>query len=323
MVKLSIIVPTFNSAHRIGHLIAAVSRSISSSYELIIVDDYSTDGTRDEVIRLASLDQRIKTIFLTENEGAGPARNAGFEIARGEYILFCDDDDELIPSAVDKIITQLDLHQLDVAITSYALSRGSFTKNSGPMLDNDEYRFSNILAGKQNKIIRPDFYPIIFSVNNFPWNKVCKSTYLRNIGLKFPSVRLHEDILPHWNILLNTEHVLISNEKICNYRLPIVGKNASHQKDSMRLQVFDALIETNKIVLTHDRSTTSKAEYLEFCLDVLSWARSMISIEYREIFDKKLRDFWSIIGLIEINGLMYTKHHTAKRIFEIIAKGTI
>lgn len=323
MIKLSIIVPTINSAHRIDRLIAAVSGSVSSSYELIIVDDYSTDGTRDEVTQLASSDPRIRTIFLPKNEGAGPARNAGFEIARGEYILFCDDDDELMPFSVDKVITQLDLYQLDVAITSYTLSRGSFTKDNGPMLDNDEYRFNDILSGKQEKIIRPDFYPIIFSINNFPWNKICRATYLRRIGLNFSSIRLHEDILPHWNILLNAKHVLISNEKICKYRLPVVGKNASHQRDSMRLQVFDALIETNKIVLTHDRSTTSKAEYLEFCLDVLSWARSMISIEYREIFDKKLRDFWSIIGLIEINGLMYTKHHTAKKIFEIIAKGTI
>lgn len=323
MIKLSIIVPTYNSAHRIGRTIASITKSVTSSFELIIVDDCSTDSTRDEVSQIASLDKRIKSVLMPENGGAGLARNAGLKIASGEFILFLDDDDELIASTVDNVIEQLEHYNLDVAVTSYALSRGSIDNLSSPMTDNDEYRFGKILGQKSSKIIRPNSYPFILSVTNYPWNKICRASYLRNINFTFPSIRLHEDILPHWNILLKASHVFITKEKICHYRLPVVGTRASHQKDALRLQVFDALVDTNTLVFSDHVSGAAKSEYLDFCYEVLSWARSVISVDHKGVFDNHLYEFWADIGFAEINKLIYTKPHTAKRIFETLTKGTI
>ncbi|WP_435657272.1 glycosyltransferase family 2 protein [Brucella pituitosa] len=323
MINLSIIVPTYNSNHRIGETISSITRSLTSSFELIIVDDCSTDSTRDEVSQIASLDKRIKTVFMPENGGAGLARNAGLKIASGEFVLFLDDDDTLIEGTVDNVIEQLECYNLDVAVTSYALTRGNIDNLINPMIDGDSYRFANILGQKKNKIIRPSFYPLILSIANYPWNKICRASYLRKIKFTFPSLRLHEDILPHWNILLNAPHVFITEEKICHYRLPVVGKNASHRKDALRLQIFDALVETNNLVFSDSTSNAAKSEYLDFCCEVLTWARSVISVDNKVSFDKRLYDFWSGIGFVEINKLIYTKPHTAKRIFETLTKGTI
>lgn len=89
--KISIILPTYNRAHLIGKSIDAVLNQTYPHFELIIIDDCSTDNTK-EFIQTYS-DERIKYIKLEENRGASGARNEGIKIAKYDYIAFCDSDD--------------------------------------------------------------------------------------------------------------------------------------------------------------------------------------------------------------------------------------
>lgn len=118
---VSIITPSYNANGYIDQMIQSVQSQSWEDWELLIVDDCSTDGTREKLQHYAELDQRIKVFYLSENSGAAIARNRGLQQARGRYVAFLDSDDAWKP---DKLIKQLNFMQENAyafTFTSYEL----------------------------------------------------------------------------------------------------------------------------------------------------------------------------------------------------------
>ena len=100
MPTVSVIIPTYNRAHLIGRSIQSVLTQTYEDFELIIVDDGSTDNT--EEIVMAFNDHRISYLKQSSNRGVSAARNIGIKAARGSYIAFQDSDDEWLPQKLEK-----------------------------------------------------------------------------------------------------------------------------------------------------------------------------------------------------------------------------
>lgn len=100
---VSIIIPTYNRGHLIERAIDSVLNQTYSSYEIIVIDDGSTDNTGNVIEAIG--DDRIRYIALPENQGVAHARNVGIREARYEYLAFLDSDDEWLP---DKLMLQMD-----------------------------------------------------------------------------------------------------------------------------------------------------------------------------------------------------------------------
>jgi glycosyltransferase involved in cell wall biosynthesis len=94
------IIPTFNRASIIGRAIRSVLAQTCQDWELIVVDDCSTDGT-EQAVRSFS-DQRIKYVRHDRNRRPAAARNTGIRCARGEFVAFLDDDDEWLPEKLER-----------------------------------------------------------------------------------------------------------------------------------------------------------------------------------------------------------------------------
>lgn len=92
---VSIIVPSYNKVGFIGDMVRSVQAQTDPRWELIVVDDASTDGTVDMLRTYSSGDARISVVALTTNHGANHCRNLGIERARGRYVIFLDADDLL------------------------------------------------------------------------------------------------------------------------------------------------------------------------------------------------------------------------------------
>lgn len=100
---ISVIVPAYNCATSIAYCIHSVQQQTFSGWELILVDDGSTDGSGELCDRFAAEDTRIRVIHKP-NGGASSARNAGIDAANGEYITFCDSDDYLEPDYLELLL---------------------------------------------------------------------------------------------------------------------------------------------------------------------------------------------------------------------------
>ena len=96
---VSVIIPTYNRETVIGRAIESVLKQTYPHFELLIIDDGSTDQTKRVVERIA--DERIRYILLEENGGVARARNVGIAEAQYDYIAFLDSDDEWMPEKLE------------------------------------------------------------------------------------------------------------------------------------------------------------------------------------------------------------------------------
>ena len=103
-IKISIIVPVYNSEKYLPETAQSILKQSFSDFELILVDDGSKDGSGKICDQLAAKDTRIKVIHKT-NGGICSARNAGLKEAAGEYIAFCDNDDIYLPSCISPALS--------------------------------------------------------------------------------------------------------------------------------------------------------------------------------------------------------------------------
>lgn len=117
-ILISIITPTYNRANLLAEAIASVLHQSYGNWELIVVDDGSTDNTREVV--LEPEDDRIQYLHQ-ENQQAAAARNRGVSAARGEYLCFLDDDDLLLDNHLESLIEELG--RSDVAAPIYRVNQ--------------------------------------------------------------------------------------------------------------------------------------------------------------------------------------------------------
>lgn len=103
---VSIIIPAYNHASALPKCLAYVFAQTYTSYEVIVVDDGSTDAIADAVKPFAERIQLVRQ----ENAGANPARNRGWKEAKGEFLLFCDADVVMRPDMLEKMVAALRAH---------------------------------------------------------------------------------------------------------------------------------------------------------------------------------------------------------------------
>ncbi len=111
--------PSYNVARFIARSIESIMSQTYPHWELLIVDDNSTDGTQQVVASYASRDVRIQLFTLKENSGTGSARNYAIERARGRYIAFCDSDDCWLPAKLEKQLQIMREKDCALSYTSY------------------------------------------------------------------------------------------------------------------------------------------------------------------------------------------------------------
>lgn len=103
MINFSIVVPVYNVKDFIRSCTDSILKQSNKNFEIILVDDASTDGSGALCDAISSEDNRVRVIHQKENLYVGAARNAGLKAANGEYIFFLDSDDELCPDILEYV----------------------------------------------------------------------------------------------------------------------------------------------------------------------------------------------------------------------------
>ena len=116
---VSIITPSYNSEKYIIETIESVLAQTYKNWEVIIVDDLSTDDSLQIIEQYAQKDRRIKVIRSKQNRGPAKARNRAIEEAKGKYIAFLDSDDVWFPDKLEKQITFMQENNLVLTYSAY------------------------------------------------------------------------------------------------------------------------------------------------------------------------------------------------------------
>ena len=181
-IRISVIVPVYNLQDDLERCVVSIMAQTYSDLEIILVDDGSTDGSRDVIQKLADMDGRIVPVYK-ENGGVTSARLAGLRKATGEYIGFVDGDDEIEPDMYERLLHAYMNSDVDVVQCGYY-----FHLLDGRVLENtvkENTRLSAQVALEQlfqDKIVK-----------NYLWNKLYRKSLFD--GIQFPVGRTFEDII--------------------------------------------------------------------------------------------------------------------------------
>ena len=117
--ELSIIIPAYNCAASVTQIVNSILRQDFKDFELIIVNDCSTDNTLDILKKLAKTDRRIKVVNQNKNGGASAARNTGIAKAHGKYIMFFDADDDIVADTLATFIKAIKKPEIELAVSGF------------------------------------------------------------------------------------------------------------------------------------------------------------------------------------------------------------
>ncbi|SDZ55628.1 teichuronic acid biosynthesis glycosyltransferase TuaG [Evansella caseinilytica] len=147
---ISVITPAYNSEKFIGTAIDSVAAQTYSNWEMIIVDDGSTDKTINIIEKYKEKDNRIRLVQLKENSGPAVARNIAIREAGGRYLAFLDSDDQWLPEKLEKQLRFMQEKQIAFSFTKYKTinERGEDIGKIVPIPDKADYK----LLLKQNVI---------------------------------------------------------------------------------------------------------------------------------------------------------------------------
>ncbi|CAN1536909.1 dolichyl-phosphate beta-D-mannosyltransferase [Burkholderiaceae bacterium] len=106
-VEVSVIVPTYNRAHRLARCLNSIPWRTHRNLEIVVVDDGSTDNTRDVLSAFITQDAPLRLVEFKVNRGVGAARVAGLSHARGGIVMWLDSDDEWLPGAYELLLSTL------------------------------------------------------------------------------------------------------------------------------------------------------------------------------------------------------------------------
>ncbi len=179
---LSIIVPVYNTEEYLNNCIQSVLNQIWQDWELILINDGSSDRSGEICEQYAADDNRIRVIH-TSNQGQSAARNKGLKIANGEYITFIDSDDEITPDTYIENIRILKEHP-NLQVVQFPTFEG-YNKNGGILCKYPERYF------QANREIQIEFLEHLPTVSASVCNKIFKKEIF-NV-LYFHEGHLHED----------------------------------------------------------------------------------------------------------------------------------
>ena len=206
---VSIITPLYNAEAYFSQTAASVLNQTYKTWEWIIVDDCSTDGSFDLAKNIASKDERITLIKLEKNKGSAAARNKGLDLAKGKYVSFLDADDLLDNVYLEKQVSFIAYHGPIISCAYRRMTPNSNTVYSVP----EKVDYQSILHGNPLSCLSTMFDREIFSNERF------SEDMLR-----------HEDYL-FWINILKQGYVAYGNKEVlATYRIVRESKNSSKSK---------------------------------------------------------------------------------------------
>ncbi len=271
--KISVIVPVYNIAAFLPRCLDSLLAQTHQSMEIIAVDDGSTDESGAVLDEYAAKDARIRVIHQ-ENGGVSSARLAGIEAAAGEYIGFCDGDDEVEPDMYERLLANLERYDADISHcghrVEYPNGRVAWYYNTGRLAQQDRTEALTALLsgsfepGLCNKLYKHSLLHTLFHSGRMNMTVRINEDLLMNYYLFREAERtVYEDFCPYHYIKrdgsasmakLNAYHI---RDPLCVKRLILEDCKGTAEEQAARCALLSTALHTYNNLLT-----TAKDEFL-------------------------------------------------------------
>lgn len=224
MIKVSIIVPVHNSEKYLQKCVDSLVGQTLQEIEVILVDDASTDSSRDLMERYRSqFPEKIRCLYLDENVRQGGARNRGMDIAQGEYIAFVDSDDWIEPGMCEALYTAAE--GADMCGADYWIDRDGLL---------EDVRLTYGGSGQMT----PEQKAVFIIGCGYFWSRIYRRELLERYSLRFPENTFYEDAYFNFMTALYAETcVKAAGQYYHYYQSPdsTVRKNGAQQYERIAI----------------------------------------------------------------------------------------
>lgn len=226
--KVSVIIPVYNGVAWIRECIDSVLAQTFQTFEIIVLDDHSTDGTTEAVQSMAEGDDRIRLI-LRNSKGVSGARNEGIAQSDGEYITFLDADDKLDQRMFETLIGYLQKEGSDMVSCGYhrwivssedamqgAVQKAKTgTENAGGKATEEKINIRTVDAERY-------LSEYLLCQHTHCWGVLYKRSVIENVGFR-EDLTIGEDMMFLMDLLPKLERVSITDYKGYYYRMNEAG----------------------------------------------------------------------------------------------------
>lgn len=295
MIKLSYIIPSYNASAYIRQTLDSIfALPIScDEFEVIVVDDCSTDDTVGVLREIRKNHPNMTILQQERNQRQGAARNRGIEIARGEYIAFCDADDEVVVEGVMNALHAVEKSHVDICYFDFEHEKS-----------NGEWQFFEIPSETRNTILTASDY-----LNNYytcyynaPWRNLYRTDFLRKTGVRFVEGVRWEDC--DWTVKVYAKANEIQFVDGVGYRYAWNGTATSKQADAqamveqlkagIRLAIFAEEIKTSLTGLSEVLLEEARYRYIMQNIRLRNLTKYSVS-DMHYLYKKMSCSDWNVI----------------------------
>ncbi|MCR5667278.1 MAG: glycosyltransferase [Eubacterium sp.] len=229
---ISVIIPVYNVENYIDHCLESVTNQTYQDIEIIVINDGSTDASLQKCQEWAKKDVRIK-LYSKENEGLGPTRNLGIQVAQGEYLFFVDSDDWIAHNTLELMHTKAKNTDADIVLCNRFLveqdAKGEYICKP--------YRLPIQIEGVTNAKQQPE---IVYHADTATWDKLYRRELIISSGLKQPA-HPYEDT-PNVPLFMILARKVAQVEECCYYYFNKRPGNITGKADNVHY-ILDSLRE--------------------------------------------------------------------------------
>ncbi len=284
--KISVIVPVYNVESFLAETLDSLVNQTFTDFEVIIVNDGSTDGTQDVIDKYCSIYPNFRYI-IQKNSGASAAKNKGIEEAQGDYLAFLDGDDKFTHDALEKLFYYANKLNADLVIGRTRIFN----------LFNSRYLKSTVNLSK-TKEIEPFSISLIWSFSQS--NKLFSRKKIVELNLNFPDKKYAEDGLFVLNFAHNCDKIVGCPYTTLLYRKHLYEEGYSATQHVTREMLSDYLESYNQIYNLSKKNfkyrycsiATHSGQQQEL---IIKYYKYLEKIRYKEaklLLDQFYRLFW-------------------------------
>lgn len=208
---VSIIIAAYNTADYLQECLASIAAQTYDKLQVIVVDDGSEDATLALASQFAEKDERF-SVISKPHSNAGDARNLGLAQAQGDYLLFFDADDRMVPTMLEELVARAEECDADVVCCRSRSfldgEQGYLDVNDGPHVED----FSQVYAGTDFGVLLSSHFV------GWPWDKLFRSSFVRAHDLRFQSLSSTNDAFFVYCSLALAERIALVDAPLAEHR---------------------------------------------------------------------------------------------------------
>lgn len=302
MALVSVVIPVYNVKDYLERCVQSIVTQSVADLEIILVDDGSTDGSGELCDVLKSKDSRIQVIHQV-NQGLGPARNSGLNIATGKYLSFIDSDDWIEQNTYEILVNSMESNHCRIA-------------TCGRKIVDDEKCLGWVYCSDDEKVLHGEeiieHYLLQSDMNMSACDKLFDISLFEDI--RFPGGYVSEDVVPIYEVLKRVDKIVLTGKPLYNYycRPGSLSRNNHFTSRGMGLLMYCTQVAED--VKKFYPKLRRHADYYEYDALISTW-RKILRANYRGV---ERNQVWGRIKHVYFKMLSNQYMHKKQRIYALL-----